>query len=38
LRDDFKPDRNLDLLVSFTPDADWSLLEHIQMQRELAST
>lgn len=35
LRDDFGPDSDVDLLVSFDYDADWSLLEHVQMQLEL---
>ncbi len=35
LRDDFGPDSDLDVLVSFAPEADWSLLDHIQMQLEL---
>lgn len=36
LRDDFGPDSDVDLLVTFAPDADWSLLDHIRMQQELA--
>lgn len=35
LRDDFRSDSDLDLLVTFAPDTDWSLLDHIQMQLEL---
>jgi predicted nucleotidyltransferase len=35
LRDDFRPDSDLDILVTFAPDADWGLLDHIQMQLEL---
>lgn len=35
LRDDFRPDSDLDILVTFTPDADWGLLDHVQMQLEL---
>lgn len=35
LRDDFRSDSDLDLLVTFTPDADWGLLDHLQMQLEL---
>jgi len=35
LRDDFGPDSDLDLLVSFAEDADWGLLDHAQMQQEL---
>ena len=26
LRDDFRPDSDVDVLVSFAPDAEWSLL------------
>jgi len=35
LREDFGPDSDLDLLVSFSPEADWSLLEHVRMELEL---
>jgi uncharacterized protein len=35
LRDDFRPDSDIDLLVTFTDDAAWGLLTHIQMQQEL---
>jgi predicted nucleotidyltransferase len=37
LRDDFGPDSDVDMLVTFAPSADWSLLDHIQMKEELAS-
>ncbi len=37
LRDDFRPDSDIDLLVTFSPDADWSLFDHVQMQQELAN-
>jgi predicted nucleotidyltransferase len=36
LRDDFRPDSDLDILVTFAPDADWGLLDHIRMEQELA--
>lgn len=36
LRDDFGPDSDVDVLVSFAPDADWSLFDHLQMQDELS--
>lgn len=36
LREDFRPDSHLDLLVRFAPGADWSLLDHIAMQEELS--
>ena len=36
LRDDFGSDSDVDLLVTFLPDAQWSLLDHVRMQIELA--
>jgi predicted nucleotidyltransferase len=36
LRDDFRPDSDLDLLAAFDPDADWSLMDHVRMERELS--
>jgi hypothetical protein len=36
LREDFHPDSDLDLLVRFAPDADWSLMDHVAMEEELA--
>lgn len=35
LRDDFRPDSDLDIVVTFAKDADWGLLDHVQMQLEL---
>lgn len=35
LRDDFGADSDIDLLVSFAPDARWSLFDHFDMQEEL---
>ena len=35
LRDDFNADSDVDLLVSFAPEADWSLLDHVQMEQDL---
>ena len=37
LRDDFHADSDIDMLVTFSPDADWSLFDHVQMQQELAN-
>ena len=37
LRDDFRPDSDVDVLVSFAPDAEWSLLEHMAMEEELSA-
>ena len=35
LRDDFGAESDLDILVAFAPDADWSLLDHVKMEQEL---
>lgn len=35
LRDDFSPDSDIDLLVTFAPDAEWSLFDHYHMENEL---
>ncbi len=35
LRDDFRPDSDVDLLVTFERDAPWSLYEFVDMQDEL---
>jgi hypothetical protein len=35
-RDDFGPESDIDLLATFAPDAEWSLLDHMQMEMELA--
>lgn len=37
LRQDFGPDSDVDVLVSFEADAQWSLLDHIRMEEELSS-
>ena len=37
LRGDFGPDSDVDVLVTFFPEAEWGLLEHVQMQQELQS-
>lgn len=36
LREDFGPDSDVDVLVAFSSDADWSLFDHIQMEEELS--
>lgn len=36
LREDFGPDSDVDLLVTYRPDADWSLFDTVGLQRELA--
>lgn len=35
LREDFRPDSDIDVLVSFEPDARWSLMDVVEMQDEL---
>ncbi len=35
LRDDFRPDSDIDVLISFEPDAHWSLFDIVEMQIEL---
>ncbi len=37
LREDFCPDSDVDILVTFAPDVHWGLTETIQMQDELES-
>jgi predicted nucleotidyltransferase len=35
LRDDFGPDSDIDVLVTFEPDAPWSLWDLMEMKEEL---
>ncbi|MBN2208400.1 MAG: nucleotidyltransferase family protein [Candidatus Coatesbacteria bacterium] len=35
VRGDFGPESDIDVLVTFTPDAPWSLFELVEMQQEL---
>ena len=35
LRDDFGPDSDIDVLVDFAPDGQWTLLNVVQMEDEL---
>ena len=37
LGDSFAADSDFDFLISFADDAEWGLLEHIQMEEELAA-
>lgn len=37
LRDDFRDDSDVDVLVTFEPNAEWGLLDHLTMQDELAA-
>lgn len=36
VREDFRPDSDVDVLVSFQPDANWGLLDHGAMEDELS--
>ncbi|MCH9019219.1 MAG: nucleotidyltransferase family protein [Proteobacteria bacterium] len=36
LRSDFKPDSDVDMLVTFEAGAAWSLMDHVRIQDELA--
>ncbi len=36
LRDDFRPDSDVDVLVSFAKETNWTLLDHIAMAEELS--
>jgi predicted nucleotidyltransferase len=35
LRDDFRPDSDVDVLVTFAPDTHWSLFDLVEMEDEL---
>jgi predicted nucleotidyltransferase len=35
LRDDFREDSDVDVLVSFAPDSRWSLMDLVRMEEEL---
>jgi hypothetical protein len=35
LRDDFRPDSDIDVLVTFAPDVKWRLSHYLDMQEEL---
>ena len=37
LRDDFRPDSDVDVLVTFAPNARWGLLDLIAMEDELSA-
>ena len=37
LREDFRPDSDVDVLVTFADEADWSLLDGVAMQEELSA-
>lgn len=35
LRDDFRPDSDVDFIANYLPDAHWSLLDRVHMKHEL---
>lgn len=35
IRDDFRPDSDVDVLVTFSPDEKWSLFDIVRMKEEL---
>lgn len=35
IREDFQPESDIDVLVTFAPDAHWSLFDYVEMQDEL---
>lgn len=35
LREDFRPDSDVDVLVVFAPDADWRWRDRVRMEKEL---
>jgi uncharacterized protein len=37
LREDFRPDSDVDVLATFASDADWSLFDHVDMEEELSA-
>ena len=37
LRDDFRPDSDVDVLVTFAPNAAWGLLDFVAMRDELSA-
>jgi len=36
VRGELRPDSDIDLLVRFSPDAQWTLLDHITMEEDLS--
>jgi len=37
LREDFRPDSDVDILVTFSRDAEWSLLDHVAMEEDASA-
>lgn len=38
IRDDFSPESDIDVLIDFQPDAQWSLFDLVRMEDELGAT
>ncbi|MBN1587840.1 MAG: nucleotidyltransferase domain-containing protein [Candidatus Omnitrophica bacterium] len=36
LREDFSPDSDVDVLVSFSSDAEWGIWDHLKMEEQLS--
>jgi predicted nucleotidyltransferase len=36
LREDFRPDSDVDVVVTFAPEAEWDLFDIVRMREELA--
>ena len=36
LRDDFRPDSDIDFLADFHEDAEWDMFDHMEMEEQLA--
>jgi uncharacterized protein len=36
VRNDFRPDSDVDVLISYAPDEKWDLFDHVSMEEELA--
>jgi predicted nucleotidyltransferase len=37
LRDDFRPESDVDVLVTFAPGIEWGLFDHIDMEEKLSA-
>ena len=37
LRTDFRPESDVDVLVTFAPEAEWSLLDHVATEEEFSA-
>ena len=37
LRDDFHPESDIDVLITYAPTSEWGLFDHVQMRNELSA-